>query len=212
MVIDLTLTISQKLPSFPGSPQTQIIPWSSIKNDGYNLELLFLSSHTGTHLDAPNHFVDSGLTIDEIPIKRLVCETLLIDIKKGANQEITKQDIVNYEEKKYPIQKGVSVIFKTNWVKNIKKKIYFLNNPGLSISAANYLASKHVNLIGIDSPSIDSGKTKKFSVHKFLAKNKILILENLCNLEKIPNPFFLLVVLPLKINKASGSFARVIVL
>ena len=51
--IDLTLLISQKLPSFPGSPKPQFIPWSKIKNDGYNLELLFLSSHSGTHIDAP---------------------------------------------------------------------------------------------------------------------------------------------------------------
>ena len=51
--IDLTLTISKNLPSFPGSPVPKFIPWAKIKTDGYNLELLFLSSHSGTHMDAP---------------------------------------------------------------------------------------------------------------------------------------------------------------
>ena len=52
-VIDLTLTISEKIPTFPGAPQPNFINWESIEKDGYNLELLFLSTHTGTHIDAP---------------------------------------------------------------------------------------------------------------------------------------------------------------
>ena len=60
--LDLTLTISESIPNFPGSPSPQFIPWSSINDEGYNLELLFLSSHTGTHLDAPYHFVKKGVS------------------------------------------------------------------------------------------------------------------------------------------------------
>ena len=58
--IDLSLTISKSTPNFLGSPTPQFINWSNIKSDGYNLELLFLSSHTGTHLDAPYHFDKKG--------------------------------------------------------------------------------------------------------------------------------------------------------
>jgi len=65
--IDLTLEISNMLPSFPGSPSPQFISWADKKSDGYNLELIFLSSHTGTHLDAPYHFVERGVGIDKIP-------------------------------------------------------------------------------------------------------------------------------------------------
>ena len=61
--IDLTLTISPELQSFPGSPNPQFIPWAKIRTNGYNLELLFLSSHTGTHIDAPFHFMESGFKI-----------------------------------------------------------------------------------------------------------------------------------------------------
>ena len=66
--IDLTLTLSESTPNFPGSPEIQFLSWSNLKEDGYNLELLFLSSHTGTHLDAPYHFVKDGLKINQIPI------------------------------------------------------------------------------------------------------------------------------------------------
>ena len=59
-IIDLTLTISEKIPTFSGSPQPNFINWESIEKDGYNLELLFLSTHTGTHIDAPYHFVKKG--------------------------------------------------------------------------------------------------------------------------------------------------------
>ena len=94
-VIDLTLTISEKIPTFPGSPQPNFINWESIEKDGYNLELLFLSTHTGTHIDAPFHFVKKGQKIDQIMPKRLVNEAVLIKIRKGANQAITKNDIQN---------------------------------------------------------------------------------------------------------------------
>ncbi|MDO8640725.1 MAG: cyclase family protein, partial [Nitrosarchaeum sp.] len=77
-LVDLTLTISQSISTFPGSPKPQFILWSTLKEDGYNLELLFLSSHTGTHLDAPYHFVKNGAKIHQIPLARLLGNGILI--------------------------------------------------------------------------------------------------------------------------------------
>lgn len=208
--IDLTLTISQSLPTFPGSPKPNFIPWSKIKTDGYNLELLFLSSHTGTHLDAPFHFVEKGRKIHEISPSRLISDAILIRLEKGRNHSITKKDIVNFEKKWGEIKENSTVIFSTGWQKNIQKKYFFFDNPRLSDSAAKYLISKKPNLVGIDSPSIDLGKKSKFSVHHILAKNNVLILENLCNLEKISGFFFKLIVLPLKLKDATGSPVRAV--
>ncbi len=87
--LDLTLTVSKSIPNFPGSPSPQFIPWSTIKDDGFNLELLFLSSHTGTHLDAPYHFAKKGVKIHQIPITRLIGDALLIKIIKVKDQAIT---------------------------------------------------------------------------------------------------------------------------
>jgi len=209
-VIDLTLTVSNKTPTFPGSPQPNFIPWEKIKDGGYNLELLFLSSHTGTHLDAPYHFLEKGAKIHEISLKKLVSEAVLIQSRKKSNESVTKTDIQKFEKKHGKIDGFSSVIFLTDWQRNLQKKYYFTKNPGLSVSAAKYLASKKISLVGIDSPSIDLGTDSKFSVHQIFAKNGMLIVENLANLEKIKSSKFHLVVLPLKLKGATGSPVRAI--
>ena len=211
-VIDLTLTISEEIPTFPGSPQPNFINWETLEKDGYNLELLFLSSHTGTHIDAPYHFLKKGQKIHQIVTRRLVTEAILIKIRKVANKSITKDDIQKFEKKFGKIDDGSTVIFHTGWQKNLKKESYFLRNPGLAVSAAKYLASKKINLVGIDSPSIDLGKDSKFSVHHILAKSGILIVENLANLEKINSEMFHLIVAPLKLKNATGSPVRAMAL
>jgi len=209
-IIDLTLTVSDKIPTFPGSPQPSFIPWENVKEDGYNLELLFLSTHTGTHIDAPYHFLEKGAKIHEISLKKLVSEAVLIKSKKKGGELITKTDIQKFEKKHGEIVSFSSVIFYTGWQRNLQKKYYFTKNPGLSVSAAKYLASKKISLVGIDSPSIDLGKDSKFSVHKVFAKKGMLIVENLANLEKIKSSKFHLVVLPLKLKNATGSPVRAI--
>lgn len=210
--LDLTLSISSSLPVFPGSPNPHFINWSTLKNDGYNLELLFLSSHTGTHIDAPFHFVSNGMKIDKIPIRRLVGEAILIKLKKSNLELITKSDIVHFETKYGKIPANSNIIFHTGWQKNIKKKYFFSENPGLSKSAILYLSSKKVNLVGIDSPSIDVGNNPTFTAHQIFSKNGILIVENLSNLEKIKESSFFLIVLPLKLKSATGSPVRAIAL
>jgi len=208
--LDLTLEISKSIPNFPGSPSPQFLTWSTIKDDRYNLELLFLSSHTGTHLDAPYHFTKNGVKIHQIPVTRLIGKTLLIKIKKSKDQAITKNDLLEFELKNGKIKDFSSIIFFTNWQKNLQKKFFFTNNPGLSKSAAEYLISKKINLIGIDSPSIDLGIDNSFTSHKILLKNNILIVENLTNLEQIPTLEFDFIILPLKLKDATGSPVRAI--
>ena len=209
-VLDLTLTVSDKIPTFPGSPHPCFIPWENIKEDGYNLELLFLSSHTGTHMDAPHHFLEKGAKIHEISLKKLVSEAVLIKSRKKSNESITKTDIQKFEKKHGKIDGFSSVIFFTGWQRNLQQKYYFTKNPGLSVSAAKYLASKKIGLVGIDSPSIDLGTDSKFSVHQIFAKKGMLIVENLAGLEKIKSSKFHLVVLPLKLKNATGSPVRAI--
>ena len=109
--IDLSLTISESIPSFPGSPKPQFINWSDIENDGYNLELLFLSSHTGTHLDAPYHFAKNGIKISEIPLDRLLGNGILIKLQKTMNTPITKSDIILFEKNNHKIPNHSSIFF-----------------------------------------------------------------------------------------------------
>ena len=209
-LLDLTLTVSENIPTFPGSPQPSFVQDKNIKNDGYNSELLFLSSHTGTHLDAPYHFQEKGEKIQEISLKRLVSSAILVKSRKKGDQLITKTDIQKFEKKHGKIPSGSAVIFWTGWQKMIKTNSYFIRNPGLSTAAAKYLVSKKINLVGTDSPSIDLGKDKRFPVHHIFSKNNVLIVENLTNLEKIRSSKFHFVVLPLKLKGATGSPVRAI--
>jgi kynurenine formamidase len=209
-LIDLSLTISESIPNFPGSPKPHFINWSNIKDDGYNLELLFLSSHTGTHIDAPYHFAKNGQKINQIPLDRLVGNGILIKLRKDRNMSITKSDITSFEKNNGIIPDHSSIFFYTTWQKNLKNDNYFTENPGLDTSAAKYLTSKKINLVGTDSPSIDLGKDESFSVHHIFSKNNILIVENLTNLNKIPSKEFTFTILPLKIKDATGSPVRAI--
>lgn len=172
--------------------------------------MLFFSSHTGTHIDAPYHFIKDGLKIHQIPLDRLLGKAILIKLRKTKNKAITKLDITSFEKKNGKIPNKSSIFFFTGWQNNLNKDNYFTENPGLAISAAKYLTSKKINLVGIDSPSIDLGKDESYSVHHILSKNNILIVENLSNLNKISSKEFIFTILPLKIKDATGSPVRAI--
>lgn len=209
-VHDLTLTISEKIPTFPDSPVPHFIEWASLDRDDYNIEMIFLSSHTGTHIDAPYHFVKSGKKIHELDPSRFLQNAILIKIKSRPNHAISKSDITSFEKKHGKIPNGATIVFATGWNDNITRKNFFEQNPGISESAARYIVSKKVNLVGIDSPSIDSGNNAKFAAHHVLLKGNVLILENLCNLSKIKTIHFNLIAIPLKLHNATGSPVRAI--
>ena len=215
--LDLTLPISKTLPAFPGSPPPQFIEYSDIEQDGYNLELFFASTHTGTHMDAPYHFAKNGKKINQIPLEQLIGNATLIRLDNKttmSNYAITKDDIRSFErEQKCDISQYQIVVFYTGWQKtHLTKNDYFTQNPGLGKSAANYLVSKNIRVIGIDSPSIDIGCDLKFSAHHILSKAGIPIVENLANLQKIRSIEFEFMALPLNLKGASGSPVRALVI
>lgn len=193
---------------FPGSPQPSFIEWSKFEIHGYSSEVMFLSTHTGTHIDAPSHFIPDSRTIDKIKVSRFVSRSILIKIPKKADQQITLNDIINCK-----INANDTVVFATGWEKRFKNDNYMMNNPGLSLDAAEYLVSNRVNAVAIDGPSIDRGVDNNFDIHSALLSNDIPIIENLCNLEELSTvKSFTLIVNPLKLVGASGSPVRAIAL
>lgn len=193
---------------FPGSPQPSFIEWSKFEIHGYSSEVMFLSTHTGTHIDAPSHFIPDSRTIDKIKVSRFVSRSILIKIPKKADQQITLNDIINCK-----INANDTVVFATGWEKRFKNDNYMMNNPGLSLDAAEYLVSNRVNAVAIDGPSIDRGVDNNFNIHSALLSNDIPIIENLCNLDELsPVKSFTLIVNPLKLVGASGSPVRAIAL
>jgi arylformamidase len=221
-VIDLTMKITPSIRVFPGSPQPSFIPWSRFDVNGYDSEAMFMSTHTGTHVDAPCHFKPGLASIDMISADRLVCNATLIRVEKTANQLIEEQDLGDDQ-----IRQGYAVVIATGWEKRSGNSNYMSENPGLSKQAARYLSRKKVNAVAIDSPSIDAGADtkKKFVAHNILLSSNILVVENLCNLDKIARrnssnsnynssaaTTFTLVISPLKLGGATGSPARVLAL
>jgi arylformamidase len=222
-VIDLTMRITPSIRVYPGSPQPTFIPWSKFDYQGYDSEAMFMSTHTGTHVDSPSHFKPGLASIDMISTDRLVCKAILIGAKKRANQLIEQQDLGNQ------IRQDDAVVIATGWEKRSGMKNYMSENPGLSEEAARYLARKRVNAVAIDCPSIDAGADSRFTAHNILLPRNILVVENLCNLDKVArrssrssssnrsknknnNTTFTLIISPLKLGGATGSPARVLAL
>ena len=179
---------------------------------GYDSDVMFMSTHTGTHVDAPSHFKPDLASIDMISVDRLVCSAVLIRTEIHAGQLIEQHDLSNQK-----IMQGDAVVIATGWEKHTANRNYMTENPGLSKEAARYLAKKKVNAVAIDCPSIDAGSDNRFTVHNVLLQNDIIIVENLCNLDRIDNRSksnkkFTLIISPLKLGGATGSPARVLAL
>jgi arylformamidase len=214
-VVDLTRGISPDIKVFPGSPQPAFVRWSKFDTHGYDSEVMFLSTHTGTHMDAPCHFTLDGKSIDQIDVERFICkDALLLKIRKKRNELITRHDIIDCG---VSIKKNDSIVFHTGWEKQYYKKDnkktgdYVMANPGLRADASGFLVDCKVNAVAIDSPSIDAGTTNNFISHKILLSNDVLVIENLCNLEKLSGARrFTLIVTPLKLVRATGSPIRAI--
>ncbi len=206
-VIDLTQEISPQTKVFPGSPQPHFIQWAKLDVHGYDSEVMVLSTHTGTHMDAPSHFVRNGRSIDKIAVDRCISKAILFKIPKESNETINLEDIVDLQQS---IEENDIVIFSTGWERKVKDENYF-SNPGLSEEVANLLVDKRVNMVGIDGPSMDVSTNTGFGVHKILLSNDILIIENLCNLDTFEHcSRFELLAIPLKLRDASGSTMRAI--
>jgi arylformamidase len=207
MILDLTREVTNETKVFPGSPLPKFITWTKMDVHNYDSEVIFMSTHTGTHMDAPSHFASNASSIDKISVNRFISKAILIKIKKGSNQLITTGEI---ESSNVRIMDGDSIVFSTSWENEIDKDYFFSDSPGLSEDAAKYLINKKVNAVCIDSPSIDRGSDNNFPVHKILLSKEILVVENLCNLNKLKTQNFTMVMTPLKLSGASGSPIRAI--
>ena len=222
--IDLTHTIHDEIQVFPGDPVPSISPGLTHEKDYCHVDLLKLGSHTGTHIDAPYHFLKDGQRIDEIPVERFVGEGVLIDVSAKSDRELIEPDEVErYEDE---ITQGDFVIFRTGRDRYFGTSKYYLH-PYLSAEGARILVKMGVSLVGIDALSIDPtyyGSTDSdpsakdlpdeekygYPVHDILLSNNILIVENLCNLDKVKQVKGVYSFLPLKLKDSDGSPIRAV--
>lgn len=225
---DVTLPITDDLPVWPGDPSVSLVMSTSIaKGDKCNITNIQMGAHTGTHIDAPYHFLEDGATTDTIPIETFIGPCVVIEVDSEAC--IEKKDF-----RKYDLTGHSRVLVKTRnselWAEYEKTKLRscevgklgfcstsHLHNfspsmfsyVSLGIDAARYLVEMKTVLVGIDYLSIESFGSAGSPVHKLLLKNNITILEGL-NLSGVKAGAYELLCLPLKLLGCEGAPARVI--
>lgn len=207
--LDLTRKIEQGCPVFPGSPNVKLSQAAEMTQDGYRETLLHFGSHTGTHMDAPAHVMQEGRFLDSYPTDRFFGKGIMLDVRGFAKNEISVSHLLLQDE---GIKKADYLLFYTGWQQRWGSKEYFEDYPTLSLEAAQYIGEQKKRGIGFDAPSPDPVKSSALPIHHLLLKQDVLLIENLCHLDLLPNTLFTITLLPLLFAYADGAPVRVVAL
>lgn len=184
-----------------------------------------LPEHGGTHIDAPFHFAKKGLTAGAMPVERFVGPAAVIDISAkaaaDADYTLSVDDVTAWEASHGKIAPGTIVVLRTGWSSRWPDKRAYLGDdtpgdashlhfPSYGVDAVRLLIERGVFVIGVDTASIDNGPSKDFLVHQAVGAANVAGLENLTNLDRLPETGAWLAALPMKIARGSGAPARVI--
>ncbi len=207
-IYDLTVPIHTTMAVWPGDPKVSNGLESSIKagNDA-NITKIQMSAHTGTHIDAPFHFVDEGISIDLLDLNLLIGEAEVIEIDHDVKM-ITASTLADVGKVKWPPR----ILFKTNnsHKKLLEKPEFSRDFVSLSVDASEFLIANGVKLVGIDYLSIAPFENGD-QTHVVLLENEIIVIEGL-NLKEVNPGVYQLIALPIKLQGADGAPARVVLL
>jgi len=227
-VVDLTHTLTSQAPYWPTgeiqSPFRANIT-DTYQRDGSYARELAIPEHFGTHMDAPAHFDPKGKYLDQVPVGNFITEAVVIDVSAAARShsdyQLTIEDIEDWQATHGQVPSGSLVLLDTGWASRWTSQEAFVNAdeegtmhyPGYSLEAARYLVQHaHPVGLGIDTPSIDYGPSKKCEVHHLTMSAGLYHLENVANLEKVPARGAVVIALPMKLEGGSGSPTRVVAL
>ncbi len=205
MIHDVTVPITNSMPVWPGDPQVRLSPKAHLSRDKSHtvrLTAIEMGSHTGTHVDAPYHFVEGGKRLHEIPLEQLTGKATVFEIAG-----VRSIGLGNLEHRKWD---GIErVLFKTDNSKHWQDGKFYEEFIYLEPDGAEFLVQRGIQLVGIDYLSIDEFKSEKHPTHFALLTRDIVILEGL-NLSKVPAGEYTLFALPLNLQDADGAPSRVI--
>jgi kynurenine formamidase len=213
-IYDLSHPLNNNTLAYPGDPHYTAKRFATIADDGCETHSISLCSHTGTHIDAPSHFIQGGLTVDQIPLSKLVGPAVLIDLSNNIKpkQKITWEDIVPYAKELKP---GVIVLICTGWYEKWGTKEYY-DHPFLMKDVAQEFVSRGVRTIAVDFLNPDETVLKGETEHGFIFHGIVLgaggfIVENMTNMKSLIGLSNLHVsLLPLKLEGIDGSPIRAI--
>lgn len=231
-MVDLSHAYGPSTVYWPTSPtKFKLESLAQGKTDGgyfYAANTLCTPEHGGTHLDAPFHFSESGRTTEQIPLEQLIAPAVVIDVTARASTDpdyrLTPEDVIRFEKSNGTIAPGTIVLLRTGWSRHWPNvKAYLgddtpgdasrLSFPSYGGDAAKLLVEeRRVAALGIDTASIDYGKSKDFEVHRIAAARNVPGLENLTNLDRLPLLGATVIALPMKIEKGSGGPLRAVAL
>lgn len=208
-VIDLTHTIKEEMPVYPGTDTPKLIPANTYKENGFKETLLKMYSHTGTHMDPPSHLYEDRTTLDQFPANQFLGKALAIDCRElGEGQLITMEHIEKYGNK---TEEADFLLFCTGWDKYWGSEAYFGDYPCIDDEVLEYIMKGNYKGIGFDVIGLDPIDDDDLTRHKKLFKDcEIVNIENLKNLELCGNELFNFSCFPLKINDCDGSPIRAV--
>jgi kynurenine formamidase len=194
----------------------------------YSAYRLSTPEHGGTHLDAPIHFSEKGRTAGSIPLDQLIGAAVVIDVSSqaAANRDyrLTRDDVLAFEERQGRIAPRAIVLLRTGWSRHWPDvKAYLgddtpedatkLSFPSYGEEAARLLVEeRQVGVLGVDTASIDYGRSTDFRVHRIAAARNVPGLENLTSLDQLPAEGAIVIALPMKIDRGSGGPLRAVAL
>lgn len=208
-IIDLTHTITENMPVYPGTDQPSLKIICNHENDGFKETSLTMASHTGTHMDAPNHIFADRTTLDNLPVEQFIGSALVIDCSDLQQGKKISMDLINAVKEK--ANQADFLLFFTGWDQYWGTPTYFGNYPYLTEEVADYLIQSKKKGVGLDVISIDSMSDANLTIHKkVLADNDVIIVENLTRLGEIGDGLFTFCALPIKFKNADGAPVRAV--
>lgn len=202
-IYDISVPLSSELPIYPGDPALEIHDWFTLaKGDPANVSLLKFGAHTGTHVDAPAHFLEGAKKVESLALEVLIGEAEVIDVPPELR-------VIDAEFVTKTVKDGVRVLFRTRnseyWGRGFKSE-FRTDFTYLDPPAANSLVEQGVKLVGIDYLSVEQFGSNSHEVHRALLAHETIILEGL-NLAEVPAGKYELICLPLRLRSPLGDGA-----
>jgi kynurenine formamidase len=183
------------------------------------------AASSNTNIDAPAHLLRGMWTVDQIPPERLIAPLTVLDVtaqvRRNPDYEVSVEDIAQWEQIHGEIPPGSVVVARTGWgtrwdspkdYRNIDKK-GVMHFPGYSEDAAQFLVEARLALaLGIDTLSVDRGSSRTLAVHQYTLAHSVYHLENVANLERVPDAGAVVVVAPMKLEGQVDGPVRILAL
>ncbi len=201
MMYDLTRVLASGMPVYPGDPEVRIVAGGA---SPWRVSALHLGSHSGTHVDAPLHYVADGRGIGAFPLDRFIAPGIVVDARGYAEDAPIGAGILDG----YDLRPGMIVVIRTGWEAFWQDARYF-RHPYLSADLAHALVERRVSLVAVDALNVDSTVNGGEMAHAILLGADILIAENLCNLDALHcGQAYVFAILPLALGAVDGAPAR----